>query len=276
MAGKLTFAVRALKLMMLMVTLFEMTLNAGAQTRVDLVVNAAAERHPISPDIYGINNYSIDQKIFQDVSIPVERRGGNHTTNYNWLVDSSNSGSDFFYIGGKDTKDPAIPGKEVDDMISFDKNHGAKSVLTIPLIGFVNKYSYLNCSYPESVFPRQGLLWGQYDFCPWQKWTVSPPGGINKYPNGERCGSGLDPDKWRDGVQLTHDNPARNYLQVDASWMQAWIQHLVATHGSAAQGGVTIYQIWKYLGPIQQCQSGAIGDLWSTANSGWSLDPDGH
>jgi hypothetical protein len=218
--------------------------NAGGNTRIDLIVNAAVDRHPISPDIYGINNYDSDHAIFDDVSITVERWGGNATTNYNWLVDSSNSASDFFYIGGKDiSESEVVPGKEVDDMVGFDKCHAVKMVLTIPLIGFVNKFSYINCSYPESVFPRQGLLWSQYDFCPWQKWTVNPPGGIDKYPKGERCGSGLDPDKWRDGVQLSDDNPLRNYIQVDASWMQDWIQHLVKTHSPAASGGVTVYEM---------------------------------
>jgi len=47
-----------------------------------LSVDAAAQNHPISPDIYGINDYS-DQGLAQELRLSVRRWGGDHTTRYN-------------------------------------------------------------------------------------------------------------------------------------------------------------------------------------------------
>jgi len=218
--------------------------GAAAAAGPELKVNALQGRHAISPDIYGINNYAVDHAIYNDVAIPVERRGGNHTSHYNWLMDSGNAGSDYFFMGGKGVPaDEVVPGKEVDDMVSLNGRYGAKSVVTIPLTGYVNKFSHWNCSYPESLYPKQGLQWWTYEFNPWARWTENPPGGSEAYPNGERCGSGLDPERWQEGKQLDNINPLLNYEHVDSDWMRGWIEHLVGKHGTAAGGGVEIYQM---------------------------------
>ena len=71
-----------------------------AQNNLTLSVDVTADRHSISPDIYGMNDYALDPTIAKELRIPVERWGANHTSRYNWLVDSSNSGDDFFFVGG--------------------------------------------------------------------------------------------------------------------------------------------------------------------------------
>jgi hypothetical protein len=63
-----------------------------------LSVDVTADRHPISPDIYGMNDYALEPALAKKLRIPVERWGANHTSRYNWLVDSSNSGDDFFFV----------------------------------------------------------------------------------------------------------------------------------------------------------------------------------
>ena len=63
-----------------------------------LSVDVTADRHPISPDIYGMNHYGLDPALAKKLRIPLERWGANHTSRYNWLVDSSNSGDDFFFV----------------------------------------------------------------------------------------------------------------------------------------------------------------------------------
>ena len=64
----------------------------GAQ--INLTVDVNAERHPIDPNIYGIAGYSIDSDFAKEIAHPVFRWGGDATTRYNWLVDSSNSGAE--------------------------------------------------------------------------------------------------------------------------------------------------------------------------------------
>lgn len=67
-----------------------------------LSVDFTADRHLISPDIYGMNDYALETALAKKLRIPLERWGANHASRYNWLVDSSNSGDDFFFgVGGE-------------------------------------------------------------------------------------------------------------------------------------------------------------------------------
>src|SRR5690348_15469281 len=69
---------------------------AAQSTGPALTVDAAAANHPISPDIYGINDYS-DQGLANELHISVRRWGGDQTTRYNWLLDSYNAAADWYY-----------------------------------------------------------------------------------------------------------------------------------------------------------------------------------
>lgn len=77
-----------------------------AVTNPSLSADITADRHPISPDIYGVNNYELDAALPKTVNIPVNHWGGNAATRYNWLVDSSNSGADWFFTGGNGNANP--------------------------------------------------------------------------------------------------------------------------------------------------------------------------
>ena len=47
-----------------------------------------------------MNDYALEPALAKKLRIPLERWGANHTSRYNWLVDSSNSGGDFFFVVG--------------------------------------------------------------------------------------------------------------------------------------------------------------------------------
>ncbi len=74
-------------------------LSLYAQTAPTLAVDANANRHPISPYIYGINQYS-DTGLGAIMHIPVRRFGGDATTSYNWQIDVSNAAADWYFING--------------------------------------------------------------------------------------------------------------------------------------------------------------------------------
>ncbi len=75
--------------------------KAIAQTaNPTLSVDVKADRDPINPDIYGMNHYGLEPALAKELPIPLERWGANHTSRYNWLVDFSNSGDDFFFVVG--------------------------------------------------------------------------------------------------------------------------------------------------------------------------------
>ena len=44
--------------------------------------------------------YALEPALAKKLRIPLERWGANHTSRYNWLVDSFNSGDDFFFVVG--------------------------------------------------------------------------------------------------------------------------------------------------------------------------------
>jgi hypothetical protein len=187
-------------------------------TAPTLTVDAAASLHPISPNIYGIASYGLDTTFAQEIQVPNVRWGGDGTTRYNWLVDSSNSGFDWYFMGGNGETTP-VPSASADLMVNTYKP--ANDLITIPIIPYVNKLSAWNCSFPVSVY--------------------GPQQSTNPYvhPNGDSCGNSLTPN----GTQLLDTNIYANHINNTSGLQQQWVQHLVSTFGTAAQGGVKFYQL---------------------------------
>ena len=185
-----------------------------------LTVDVTANRHPISPNIYGMNSYAIDPALAQELHIPVARWGGDSATRYNWQVDSSNSGFDWYFIGGNGQSNP-VPSASVDALVNTDKGNGSQTIVTIPIIPYVNKTSATTCSFPESIY--------------------GPQQSTNPYVhiNGDNCGNSLRPD----GSQIQDTNIYANHIDNSPSLMQGWVQHLTSKFGTAANGGVQFYQM---------------------------------
>jgi Glycoside hydrolase family 44/Bacterial Ig-like domain (group 3) len=206
---------RAVLLLTWAVALSSQTALAQAPT---LTVDAAASRHPISPDIYGIASYSLDTTFAKEIQVPNVRWGGDGTSRYNWLVDSSNSGFDWYFMGGNGQTTP-VPSASADLMVNTYKP--ANALMTIPILPYVNKLSAWNCSFPVSIY--------------------GPQQSTNPYvhPNGDSCGNSLTPS----GTQLIDNNIYANHIDNTTGLQQQWVQHLVSTFGTAAQGGVKFYQL---------------------------------
>jgi hypothetical protein len=183
-----------------------------------LAVDANAARHPISPEIYGIASYGLDATFAKEIQVPNVRWGGDGTTRYNWLVDSSNAGFDWYFMGGNGQTTP-VPGASADLMVNTYKP--ANALITIPIIPFVNKLSAWNCSFPVSLYGAQQ--------------STNP----YVHPNGDNCGNSITSN----GTQLTDNNVYANHIDNTTSLQQQWVQHLVSTFGNAASGGVKFYQL---------------------------------
>jgi hypothetical protein len=183
-----------------------------------LSVDANALRHPISPEIYGIASYGLDATFAKEIQVPNIRWGGDGTTRYNWLVDSSNSGFDWYFMGGNGQTTP-VPSASADLMVNTYKP--ANALITIPIIPYVNKLSAWNCSFPVSVYGAQQ--------------STNP----YVHPNGDNCGNSIATN----GTQLTDNNIYANHIDNTTSLQQQWVQHLVTTFGTAANGGVKFYQL---------------------------------
>src|SRR6185503_13164335 len=108
-----------------------------------LSINTSADRHAISPLIYGVN---------QDFStvdrLPARRLGGNRTTGYNWENNASNAGSDFQHFSDAFMcSNSGIPSNICNSTpgVVYTKFHdqsiaqGAYSLLTLQMAGYVSK-----------------------------------------------------------------------------------------------------------------------------------------
>src|SRR5580704_8944703 len=154
--------------------LFTCTVICGSQVALaqapTLSVNVTASRHPISQEIYGIANYGLDANFAKEIQVPNIRWGGDGTTRYNWQVDSSNAGFDWYFMGGNGLTTP-VPSASADLMIKTYKP--ADALITIPIIPYVNKLAAWNCSFPVSVYGAQQ--------------STNP----YVHPNGDNCGNSI-------------------------------------------------------------------------------------
>src|SRR5580700_8861033 len=192
-----------------------------AQTTPVLAVDAAGNPHPINPDVYGIANYGLDAGFAKEIQVPNIRWGGDGTTRYNWQVDSSNSGFDWYFMGGNGEATPT-PSASADLMINTYKTaSNAHALLTIPIIPYVNKSAAWTCSFPVSVYGAQQ--------------STNP----YVHPNGNNCGNSITTG----GVQLVDNNIYANHIDNTVALQQGWLQHLLSTFGTAANGGVPYYQL---------------------------------
>jgi Glycoside hydrolase family 44 len=187
-----------------------------------LRVDVSADNHPIDPNIYGIAGFGIDSAFAQEIKLPNARWGGDDTTRYNWQVDSSNSGGDFFFIGGTGVSTPT-PSGQVDAMINTYKPAGTNPLITIPIIPYINSTSQYTCSFNQTNYPDQGLD-------PAIGWTIFFPyittaDGL--------CGMGFDVNIF----QMLDTNIYYNHIDNEPSIQQAWVKHLVGTFGKGWKGG---------------------------------------
>jgi hypothetical protein len=108
---------------------------------VTFSINAAADVHPISRYIYGIN-----QEIGGNLSGATQtRQGGNRWTAYNWENNASNAGSDWQYQNDNFlVSGPAYsalqntPGGAVTPTLNNNRSRNAGSIITIPMAGYVS------------------------------------------------------------------------------------------------------------------------------------------
>ncbi|MFN8483615.1 MAG: glycoside hydrolase family 44 protein [Anaerolineae bacterium] len=183
-----------------------------------LSVDAAASRHAISPDIYGINYASED--LAAAVRLPVRRWGGNATTRYNYRYDTSNHASDWYFenIPEDNTNPAALPdGSAADSFVEQDRRTGTKTIMTMPLIGWTPKSRAYACGFSVATYGAQQSV------DPWRT----------------DCGNGVRTS----GATVTGNDPTDTSVAIDPAFVQGWIGHLIGRYGTAAHGGVAYYNL---------------------------------
>lgn len=187
---------------------------AQAQQAVTINVDAAANRRPINPLIYGVAYGSVSA--LQDLNVPLNRLGGNNTSRYNWKLNADNRGNDWFFESIP--YQSSVPGERGDTFIANSRAGGAEPALTIPTIGWVAKLGANRKKLASFLVSRYGA---QQKVDPW--W---PDAG-----NGIRT----------NGSKITGNDPNDASVQVNSTYQQDWVRHLVSRWGAAGNGGLRYY-----------------------------------
>lgn len=192
-----------------------------------LSINPRAARHSISPFIYGINTYGMDDRQFaalnQAIKPSVVRWGGNTTTRYNWENDFYNTGSDYYYENIPPDRSQLPDNSTSDRFVQRNQKAGIQSLITVPLIGWVAKaktganpleHPY-NCGFKVSIYGAQQST-DLYD---------------------SDCGNGIR----LDGSPITGNNPTDTSIAIQPDFVRRWVTHLVSKFGNSSAGGVRFY-----------------------------------
>jgi hypothetical protein len=181
-------------------------------------VDATADIQPISPYIYGMAYAA--PAVTSALRIPIQRWGGDATTRYNWKLDATNAGFDWYFMSGGNPH--PVPSAGPDALESQARSIGGTTLMTIPMIPWIDGTDITSCSYPTPSYPAQR--------------------SYNPYvtlPNGARCGNSISAS----GKQLTDTDITSNNTANSPAFQEKWVDHLVAKFGSAAKGGVAIYEM---------------------------------
>jgi hypothetical protein len=193
----------------------------AASTGPALNVDAGNPTHAISPYIYGMNAYLLDSTTAKNTNITIERWGGDSTSRYNYQADVTSSAADWYFENGAGTGgngSTAVAGQTAFDAQVISNNSlGVKTLGTVPVQGWVAKDS-THCSFPAATYPSQ------YSF---------------DSNNPQDCGDGETPAQ----VDITGNDPTVTSTAVGPSWAGDWVTYLVGKFGTAANGGVMVYDL---------------------------------
>src|SRR5579871_265790 len=280
-----------------------------------LSIDAGANQHAISPDVYGINYYwdlgnPVDPNlaaVAPSIRATSRRWSGDNSSSYNWKYDVMNLDSDWFFQvlvddGADASKLPA--GSEFNAFVDQARVTGGKTIVSVPILGWLSKARMEMCSYDVHKYGKQCKQdpYAQYH-------AVTCGDGI---VYDAACG---DPTV-NDGKQPNNpiyikNDPHDAYAQFDQSFQAEWIQYLLTRYGKSNQGGIAIWSldnepIWwdavhrdvhpdpytydellsldmKYAAAIKQADptalvSGPVSDNWSSLFfskkdivSGWAV-----
>jgi len=186
------------------------TLWCSTVFAANVTVDARYDRSPISPDIYGL--VLGDDAQVSRMGVTVRRHGGNTMSRFNWKTSTTNTGGDGHFFQTRTT-----PG--ADAFVTANKAANAKSMIELPSIGFVTQAlsAATKCAFLVSKYgPQQAVS-----------------------PEDPDCGNGVKPD----GSKMVGNDPLDTSAAANEAWTVEWVQHLVATFGTAANGGVRFYNL---------------------------------
>jgi len=190
-------------------------ISLQAQTTITISVDAAANRHPINPNIYGVAHATTAD--LNDLNSPLNRNGGNNTTRYNWQLNADNRGNDWYYESIADGS--ATAGERGDTFVANSRAANAQAMLTIPTIEWVAKVGANRSKLAGFSIAKYGAQTGN----DWQ-WFADAGNGVRT-----------------NGQNVTGNDPNDANVPSNSTFQQGWVQHLVGRWGTNANGGLRYY-----------------------------------
>lgn len=203
------------------VTLTKPAATSGPALSVDPGHPGAA----INPLIYGLNGFGLDQATVARANPSIIRWGGDNTSRYNYLQNTTNAAQDYYFENFSGAGHyPLGSAGSFNEMVEASSAVGAQVVGSAPLIGWVSTSdtSASACSFQKGAYPSQQSYHGV-------------------------CGNGTNLDKTNltggDSTALLTSMkeappaPPAAGLAVAPSWIGDWVSTLVTKYGSGNPAG---------------------------------------
>lgn len=204
----------------------------GRAATVAVAVDVSLDRRAIDPRIYGVNFGDADR--LQDPGYTLRRWGGNATTRYNWQVDVSNRGSDYFYLNVPEGDGLGLPDQSgANRFLSETLAAGAEPILTIGTIGWT-PIALRQKRYGFSI-AKYGAQFA--NGCPFDC------DGGNGVCSTAQNATGFCVDQPAGSDLIVGNDPTDTSFASGAQWTRDWVAHLKARHGTASDGGVRLYAL---------------------------------
>jgi hypothetical protein len=229
---------------------------------VAVQVDAQANRHAISPMIYGVAFASSNDLAF--LNFTMNRSGGNAETRYNWLLNAHNHAADWYFESIDDGD--ATPAATADDFVANSLSGDAQPMITIPMIGW-----------PPKLGPGRGKL-ASYSIAKYgpqtgNDWEWMPDAGNGIGTNTATQTSWL----------ITTNDPNDASFPTNSAFESGFVQHLIGRWGNSTNGGVRYYlmdnehSIWfsthQDVHPVGPTMPEILGKILDYASMVKSNDP---
>ncbi len=220
-------------------------------------INAGANRHPISPLIYGAAFATSNQ--LADLNFTMNRSGGNEESTYNWSINAHGKGADYYFESYPDSS--ATPGQSADSVVANSKAAGAQVLITVPMMSWGPKLGPGRAILPSYAISKYGPQTG-YD------------------PYFTNAGNGVSVTN---NTLITWNDPNDSYTYVDTTFQMSYVAHLTNAWGRSTNGGVAYYimdnehSLWSSthqdIHPIGPTMQEIFGKMISYASMVKSMDP---
>lgn len=190
-----------------------------------LTVDPGSPGRAISPLIYGLNGYGLDQATVATANPAVLRWGGDNTSRYNYLTNTTNSAQDYFFENFKGTGHyPLGPTGSFNEMVEAAATAGAQVVGNAPVLGWVSNSDVTAsaCSFQKAAYPNQKSYHG---VC-----------GDGTNLDGTNL-SGSGPIALLTSLKQPPPTPPAAGATIANSWIGQWVNSLVARYGAGKPPG---------------------------------------